>query len=290
MLKSIIEYIGGLHHTVKKDSVSKSLDFIMANINNDVIPALEVVIDNGNLSNIETSSLLTTLGRSSNIKYKDNRDILVKIKGGFVNISKSYNTLSDLVEKELNDIITDKTITAKDAAILRIINDIGSMNSFILDFVYLILVDEKNTDLPKVKLKQIRDNVSTFASAYRVYGDNFNKLLQDTYKISTNTIDINEGKESMISVMLAKSGKIVNLPTASGFITNPIYHIRLWLVDKEIKKYESLKDKKRLIELKVMELKLEQNNESDPKLVKQIEYYENKLSRVEYEIEKIEQN
>jgi len=67
----------------------------------------------------------------------------------------------------------------------------------------------------------------------------------------------------------------------SGFIGNPIYHIRLFLTDLEINRYKSLEDEKRLLELKLAELKAKQQGTDDPKLKKQIEFYENEIRKIE---------
>jgi len=74
----------------------------------------------------------------------------------------------------------------------------------------------------------------------------------------------------------------------TNFKYNPIYHIRKFLVDVELNKLESLKDKKRLLELKLLELKNKlKDNPNDEKLKKQIEYYEKKLAKTEEKIEAI---
>lgn len=290
MLKGILEYVGIMNHTIKKESVVKSLDFILANIDNDVIPALTAVIDSNDIKVIIDSSILNNIGNMCDIKHKNNIDVLVKIKQLFVSISDNRKELYNLVNVELNDIVTDKTITAKDGAILKVISDIASINIYVLDLVYLVLIDNSDTDLPKIRLKRIRDTMPSFVGMYKVYSEDFSKLLENISKISNTVIDINDGNSSMTNMLLAKTGKRVTLPGASGFINNPIYHVRLWFVDREVKKYESLKEKKRLIELKLMELKLEQTNTYDQTLRKQVEYYENKLSTIEYKIEKIEQD
>lgn len=289
MLNSIKALIDSLNSTISRKDVIKHLELMFQSISEDVIPSLEQLEDG--VDNIEKDKLakLKNLAAVAGIKYKDNKDLVNKIKLSFINIQKEYSTLSDLVNKELNEIVTNKTITAKDAVILRVISDIGAMNSYVLDFSYYLLINDKETNLPKYKLKTITDGISTFASLYKVYGDNIHKLLQDVYKTSDNQLDVNDESE-MTGIMLSKTGKLVNLPQANGFINNPIYHIRLWLTDREINKYEALKDKKRLIELKVLELKLKQSNSNEPGLSKQIEYYEEKLSKTEHAIERIEQN
>jgi len=73
---------------------------------------------------------------------------------------------------------------------------------------------------------------------------------------------------------------------ATNFIGNPIYHIRLFLVDLSLMRLENLKEKKRLLELKLLELKSRQAGHNDEKLKKQIEFYEEKLNKLDMKIRK----
>lgn len=288
MLNSILELVRGMHHTIKKEDVLKTTEFVFNNLNNEVIPTLDNLMQVKDLEQIVDTNIFSMISRSADIKSKDARDAVKKLKNGFVGINKSYKQVVGLIEDELSDVVTNKTVTAKDAAILRMVNDIGAMNNFVMDLSYLVIMNKEETNLPKFKMKTVKNNINGFGNAFQAYGDKFSSTLKDMSKISSTLISISEGKESFLGLNLKKTGKTVDLPMANGFINNPIYHIRMWLVDREVEKYESLKDKKRLVELRLMELKLEESNESDPKLRKQIEYYEDKLSKIEYSIEKIE--
>ena len=70
-----------------------------------------------------------------------------------------------------------------------------------------------------------------------------------------------------------------------NFIGNPIYHIRLFLVDLEMLRLERLKNRRKLVELKLLELR--NKDASDPKIKKQIEYYEQKLEALDRKINRI---
>ena len=84
-----------------------------------------------------------------------------------------------------------------------------------------------------------------------------------------------------------KSDKTVTAKNIQmDFIYNPIYHIRLFLVDLEELRLERLKDSKRLLELRLLELKNRANTENDPKLKEAITYYENKLEKLDRKIER----
>ena len=289
MISSLRDLVLRLNTTITRKDVMKNVELIFSSISEDVIPSLKELEDNIDKVSKEKLLKLKNVAAISGIKHKDHKDIITKILVTYTSIQKEYTTFLDLVNKELSEVITNKTITAKDAVILRIISDIASMNSYVLDFSYYLLINDKETILPKYKLKYVNDGSVLFSSLYKVYSNNIHKLLQDVYKTSDNKLDV-EDESGMNEVMLSKTGKLVVLPQASGFINNPIYHFRIWLTDREMNKYESLKDKKRLIELKVLELKLKQSNGNEPELSKQIEYYEEKLSKTEHAIERIEQN
>ena len=74
----------------------------------------------------------------------------------------------------------------------------------------------------------------------------------------------------------------------ASFIGNPIYHLRILLVDLQMLRLETLKERKRILELKVLELKQkETTGKVDPKLKQQIQYYEEKIQKVNMKIDKI---
>ena len=72
-----------------------------------------------------------------------------------------------------------------------------------------------------------------------------------------------------------------NSNITKNFIGNPIYHLRLFLVDLNSMRLESLKEEKGLLELRLLELN---ESNADGKLKRQISYYENKLNKLDMKI------
>ena len=291
MVQTLVNYVRGMNHTVKKEELVKNLENTLGALNDDVIPMLDNMVKNGDLDVIKNSPIMNSIKYSSGIKSKDNKELLSKIKGIVVNISKSGKNLEKVVSDHLSEVVTDKTATVKDGAILKMVSDITSLAMFLMDFGYLVLIEGKseNTDLPKIKLQQIKDGVPTFAAILKSYSKDFNKSVNELAKLPSNSLYIDDSKVSMLEKIVSKFSRSIPLPNTDGFVNNPIYHFRMWLADRDVAKYESLKEKKKLIELKVLELKTKQDGEDNPKLSKQIEYYENKLSSMEYEIKEFEE-
>ena len=292
MINNLINYVKNTFHTIKKEDVVKNLDDIATAIKEEVLPTLDVVIKNSDLEIINKSKYIKPIMITSGIKAKDGRELFVKIKGIITNINKSLNNLETLVLDELPDIVSDKTITVKDAAILKTISDIGNITLFTSDVAYLILIDGNvnDTEFPKKKIDDIVNGIPTYGNMLKVYGRNFNNKLENIKILPDTKLVLDNKKANMLEKIVSKNAKLIDVPNASSFNGNPIYHVRMWLVDIEMLKYERLKDKKKLIELKIMELKLKAKNESNDKLTKQIEYYEEKLAKIDYKISKIEEN
>lgn len=290
-IQSILAYFKNANHIIKKEDVVKVLGFIFNSISNEILPTFELLAVNKDLKKIEKNKYIGILGKACDIKAKNNADVLLKLKASFDTILKNQKALESLVTKELSDVLTDRALVARDAAIVRVVNDIGAMSLYILSFLDLALLDESKTNYSKMKMSKVRDSIADFSDTYVIYGESkeYEKLLKDLSSVSDSTIDITANNDiGMLTVMLTKAGSNIVLPSASGFINNPIYHVRMWYVDKEIRKYESLKDSKKLIELRLRELQLEEAQTGDPKLREHIEYYEDRIAGIEYDIAKIE--
>ena len=170
---------------------------------------------------------------------------------------------------------------------MKLVSDIAALAFYIQDLIYFILVDVKETAIPKIRLDDIRKNSGSFVVLFNYYYKGLSKIVKELPRVSDEIVYREDAKPSMMDKLFKSKGKLLSLPV-SGFNGNPIYHIRMWLVDKEMERYELLKEKKKLIELKLLDLKLQAQNESDPKLKTQIEYYEDKIGKLEYNIKEIE--
>ena len=288
MLKELFDFKSSIDKSIKKEDVLKNFRNTLITIEQEVIPSYDAMIKNEkSLSLLKSNGFINKLG----ILTGFNKKALEGTRDFFNNILKNEQKIAKLIKKDLSDFVTPTMATARDVAILKMLSDISSATIFSLDYNYFILLNggKNETNLPKIKLSMIEQNLKPFASIIKNYSD-LTKTINGLGKISKLSLHINDGKKSMLENLIMRDGSRVSLPDTNGFIGNPIYHIRIWFVDREMDKYESLKDKKRLIELKLMELRMEEEGENNPKLRKQIEYWEDELSKKEYAIKQIEED
>jgi len=287
-INSIISFFSNGYHTIKKDDVAKTLESVMANYETNVLPSIDTLLSAVTLASIKNSTLITALATACDISPKDSKSVLTKLKTTFENILRYKRQLLTLVEKELASVSTDRSIRAKDAAIVRLVSDLGSMGVYILDLLNLISIGTNNTNIPKIRIEDIKNNISTFGELYKTYGDwkRFESLLEEISTMTTVSLDVSKNESDVLAFALGAE-KTPMLPSTHGFIGNPLYHIGMWLVDKDISNMEDLKRKRDLIALRVLELQQQQDKAPTDELQKQIGIYEDEITELEYKISKL---
>jgi hypothetical protein len=278
-------YKRAFFHTIEKDALLEELEFTGKILEEVVIPTFELMARS--VTNIEKKKELSFLFTYLDIKdNKGQKYLLEELVKFSKEIRTSVDKLESITQSELPDYVTDKTMTAKTAGIIGTVTNFSSLAIFLQDLsLYLIYLYTDNDMFYKAKEKSIRLLIPTFGEVYDKYRGNLKNVLKDLNKLSNTEV----GNIETFKIASSKFDKKFNLPV-NGFIGNPIYYVRLWITDLKISRYEYLKDKKKLVELKLMELKMKQNGENSPKLEKQIEYYEEKLSAIEYKISSYEED
>jgi hypothetical protein len=76
----------------------------------------------------------------------------------------------------------------------------------------------------------------------------------------------------------------------AGFEMNPIYHFRLMIAEWQADRYKSYKEKKKLLEVKLLNLKIAKDGKRDPKLDREVNYYESLVEDLEYKMSKMEES
>ena len=214
IINSILAYFKSAPHTIKKNDVESVLDGVLTNIESNVLPSIDMLVESKDLKAIKDSGLIKRLATACGMSSKDSLSVLKQLKVTFETFIKNRRVLVTLIEKEVSHVVTDKAMSVKDASIIRLISDLGSMGNYMLDFLNLILLDRHDTNIPNVRIKEIESNIETFGELYKCYGDPkaFEKLLKELPEVSTVAIDIEKADSSILGVLLA-GVNTVDLPS-----------------------------------------------------------------------------
>ena len=280
MLERLMKKLGLMPRTIEKAELEDLVTAMMSEGRDTTIDALNELLklDEKGFNNKAMNLLYGRLGRAR--KPHDAIKELIKINE---NLFKKENDIKMLL-KDLPDVVTTKHTTAKVASICNAVNDISTFINYQLDFLYLIILDEKNENVySQAKLKEMWQSAPSFISIL-TFISNIDNELSIIDKID-NTIIINEDNKSSRSLL--GNSKMNFLP--NNDLIQTIYSVRVWLVDREIKKYELLREKKSLLELRVLELKKKlAGDPQDTSIMKAIDVYTEKIEETEYRIKKIE--
>lgn len=292
-IKNFISSVFSSEATIAKQSnVIETVLAVDNSITNNILPVLNNVLelDKGVLNKNKT---LTAINKLSNTRFTDNVDLINKIKEFFLEIQDNKDTLIATIKSNCPSVITVKTLTFKQAATLKVVNDLTSMSLFVLDLVNAFLALETGngtSNLSKAQLASLdacsRDFVAVFDSYYK----KLNKLIKDLKDVSAELINQSES-DTTNNIISSTNGKQIDLPSdTNGFLGNPIYHIRMWFVERSLAKLQILEDKKKLIELRIQQIRANEKNLPDEQIAKMINYYEEELSNIEYKITKIKED
>lgn len=233
----------------------------------------------------DSKKFISLLSSVMKLKKKDEVEFLLDALISFgKEIQLALPDLRAITETELSNFMTDKSLTVRESATIATLNNVWTMLIYISDIYLYIIYYETGKDLVKGKKKEIIDGTIYFAELYTTYVNFFKKHVLDLKKLSDNKV----GDDAVdLKHAMSNMDKKFKLPV-NNFTYNPIYHFRLWITDLRIKQYDSLKEKKRLLDLKIHELRLDQHNKNDSSLDKQIDYHENRLQKIEASIKEFE--
>lgn len=222
------------------------------------------------------------------------QDTVVLFNNAKVNGEWLLKEISDT----LNDVIMSQALTAYNANLLRVVPHFYFMTKYandLLSYIYIKEAEkagiESDSDfgLNKKQLQFIEKNIKMYARILAVYGEKHDIFLGEMDRLSKITVAQDRIEELVVQYRSEKIDMFENLP--SGFIGSPIYSIRLVFAQWEADRYRSLKDKKKLLELRHLHYKLlKEQGSSDVTVEKEITYLQKRITEIDYKVSKMEED
>lgn len=241
--------------------------------------------------------------------YKELKDVKPKVRLAaseniatdtltlFKNVKLNGDYLLKEISDAINDVVVSHALTAYKANLLRAVAHYYFLTRYALDFAnFLYVIEAEHGEMElgkeyKLNPKQedfITKNLWIYARVLAVYGND-----HDSFKDKLSSIgEVTLPKDSVDDAVDFYSDKVDvfnNLP--QGFIGSPIYSVRLVFAQWESDRYRALKDKKRLLELRYLHLKLmKDQNQSDINIEREITHLQKHITTIDYKLSKIEES
>lgn len=296
----MFNYLAALLPNLNKEEILEDLRMTGDELNLGVIPAWEEAskfFDKNKIQSDEVKALSkvfysTWTGRSKRPNMVlDITDNLEKLK---VNLAYVNREIELMLEKE---VIRDG-LTAKKTVLIRAADQISFLSRFLTDLLNYIYCFETaqrasivadSFKVSKVQIRAIEHTFSSFARLFGIYGQDA-KVFMTKYD-SVPDVLVNIKNYSAVSATFQEN-KLDPFGTelVAGFESNPIYHFRLMITEWQSDRYKSFKEKKRALELKLLNLEASKTGEHNPKLEQEIEYVQARVEKLEYKIAKVEES
>lgn len=238
------------------------------------------------------------LGKINKVRLAPGDNIALDMINLFKNVKINGDFLLKEISDAVNDVVVSGALTAYKANLLRSVAHYYFMTRFALDlanYFYVVEAEHSGMDLGKDyklnnKQKQfVEENMWIYARMLAVYGQDHDEFKSKLESINEITLPKDKVDEVIDIYNSNKVDIFDNLP--NGFIGSPIYSIRLAFAQWEAQRYRNLKDKKKLLELRYLHLKLmKEDNTSDINIEKEIEYLQKRLTDIDFELSKIEKD
>lgn len=219
-------------------------------------------------------------------------EIAVRLPSITTNLRFVMGLLEELLEK---DVITDG-LTARKAGLLRIAAGGSYLSRFttdLLNFVYVFEAkamgdEEADMGLAPIVVKNVESGIASFARILGALGmppKEMEKLYEEIPEVV-----INEKTEKAIAGVYEE--KEID-PFSGAFVpgfTSVVYSIRMVFAEWQVSRYKAEKDKKKMLELRLLYLKMKQEKKEDPKIQQEIEYIQSRIDRIQRYMNEVEED
>jgi hypothetical protein len=172
------------------------------------------------------------------------------------------------------------------------ISYISRMSIDFLNLLYTFEQIEAGVEYSEVTVyqkKHVLPNIAMFAKLCEVYSFNnadFKKKIESVPEMIVNK----DSFDAASSLYKREAMDPIGSHMVTGFEMNPIYHFRLMVAEWQADRYKSYKEKKKLLEVKLLNLKIAKDGKRDSKLDREVIYYESVVEDLEYKMSKMEES
>lgn len=219
-----------------------------------------------------------------------------------LHIFKNIQQNGDLIKQEIadisNEVIMSKALTAFKGNVLRAVEHYFFLTRYALDLanhLYVLEAQHGGIELSKSacpnpkQVEFIGKNIWIFARITAVYGQERTKFQSKLDSLMLVVINQDQMDDALSTYEHGKLDLFDNLPV--GFMGSPIYTVRLVWAQWESDRYKQLKDKKKLLELRCLHLKLlAEHGGGDVNTERELEYLQKRVTDIDYKVAKIEES
>lgn len=198
----------------------------------------------------------------------------------------------------LNDVVMSQALNTYNANLMRSVPHFYFVTKYasdLLSFIYIKeseqagLEPDNDSRLNKKQEEFLTKNTKIFARIMASLGNEPNDFIKEYDSIVRYNVPQEKVEELVHQHRGEKIDLFNNLPV--GFVGSPIYSIRLIYATWEANRVRALRDKKRLLDLRLANYKLmKENGTSDINVEKEISYLQKRVTDIDYKLARMEED
>lgn len=298
----LLGYIKSLMPHLDKDDILEDARITKSELELTVIPAMRQATEHFKVSkfqSLEVKNLSSIFFRNYDLaKASSSVNIASEIYSKLPIVSENLGFVEKEFEAISNPDILTEAITAKKAILIRALDQISFISRYTLDLLTYIYVQEtaaadpekdSELEISKITAQRVIQNVAVYANLLTIYG-NKNFTLEKRLSNIPEVLLSEKTADAVTSTFDADKLDPLNTPFAMNFFYNPIYHVRLVIAEWQASRYKANKDKKKVLELRLLYLKMLSDDKKDASVEKEIAYTQERIDSLEYSMKKMERS
>lgn len=296
---NIIAYIKSLLPNFSKNRVVDDARVTYAELEGNTIPSYveaEKLFYNWKYRSQQMKDFTTTFKRI--VKEDSQQNIIVGISRALDRILENKVYVQEKILTNFEDEVVTEGISCVKANLLRVLETVSFASNYALSFlnyVYILETAEINEEsgyvrssLSPAEIENLQARFTDFCLALNAIARKKDKFAKTIEEIPDVFLDINTGSTLIGTVGEDKLDPLL-MRNFSGNTNNVIYHLRLMIAERQIANYKKNKELKKILELRLLNLKMQIENTPDAKIEREINYTQGRIQGLEHDLRKMEE-
>ena len=298
----IIDYIKSITKRFGKNQVQKKCLETEKTIRAHTIPAYTIAVEGFKSYKFKSNEVNGFSNTFKKFVKNGKKDNLVE---NILETLKNSNVILNEVIKKADTLFQDQEstvgMTFEKATYLKLVGAIVFTNDFsikLLNYIYILETAEASESskieysiAPK-EIQSIKENFLNFCNCCTILNESFDEILKKINTLPDAIVSLETEKTLAATQGIKRIDPLgfrnFTIPIYVSVKWNPIYWVGVVLADINVASYNAAKEDLELITLRKYNLEKIVANTPDASLQRQIEYLEERVMKLNYEIEKIE--
>lgn len=297
----IINFVKALIPHMEKAKLLEDLRVTLSELENVALPnyaTAATYFKSDKIKSDDNKNLSDAFYMNAELKTAKQSSFIADIQKKLENVKANGEFLLAQAEELFEHDIIAEGLTARKLTLIKAAECISYISRFSTDLLNLVYVNEAtdlntNVDeslrLAPIVVKNINNNLNKFArliSDYGIPSETFQKMFTEIPEVVVNSKTANSisGLYKEQDIDPFTNGYVV------GFTYSPIYHIRLLVAEWQASRYKANKDKKKILELRLLHLKLLNDKKNDPRVEQEINYIQSRVDKIERYLRETEES